>query len=158
MKHSILLFLSFTLVACGANIDIQKPIPPGLISDSEKGGYTSINIRADETAVSNGFIQLLSSNIGHYLSELSLYPKTESTMKVHILIIGYDIKGGASREVMGTLAGPDEVKSKVQVIDKNTNEVIGESIVFTSSSIAYGTNGMAWVHADDIASFLSSAD
>lgn len=158
MKHSILFFLSFTLAACGANIEIHKPIPPELITDSKKGGYSSINIRADEITVSNDFIRLLSSNIGQHLSELSLYPKKESAMKVHILIIGYNIKRGASREVMGTLAGSDKVKSQIQVINKNTNKIIGESTVFTSSAMAYGTNGMAWVHADDIASFLSTAN
>ncbi len=158
MKHSILFFLSFALAACGANIEVRKSIPPELITDSEKGGYTSIDIRADGATVSNDFIRLLAGNIGERLSELSLYPKKEGSMKVLILITGYDIKGGASREVMGTLAGPDEVQSTVQVVDKSTSEIIGESTVFTSSSMAYGIKGMAWVHADDIASFLSAAN
>ncbi len=156
MKHAILFVLSFTLAACGANIDVQKPIPRELITDSEKGGYTTINIRAGKTEASSGFIGLLSNNLRQYLSELSLYPKKDASLKVYIKIIGYNIKGGTSREVMGTLAGADEVKSRVQVININTGQVVGESTVFTSSSMAYGQKAMAWVHADDIATFLST--
>ncbi len=156
MKHITLFFLFITLSACGANIEIHKPIPGKLITDSEKGGYALINIRPGETGASNNFMGSLSNNLQQYLSELSLYPKKNASLKVYIQIIGYDIKEGASREVMGTLAGADEVKSKIQVINIETNEVVGESIVLTSSSMAYGQKAMAWVHADDIATFLST--
>ena len=156
MKQALLFFLFITLSACGANINIHKPIPNEIITDGEKGGYTSINIRAGKTAASNRFIGSLSNNLQQYLSELSLYPKKESLLKINIQIIGYNINTGASREVMGTLAGADEVKSTVQVINTSTNQVIGESTVLTSSSMAYGQKAMAWVHADDIATFLST--
>ncbi|MFC1602894.1 hypothetical protein ACFL3U_04960 [Pseudomonadota bacterium] len=156
MKNALLFVLCITLSACGANINVHKPIPNTIITDSEKGGYTSINIRAGETAASNNFIGTLSKNLRQYLSELSLYPKKESLLEIQIQITDYSIKTGASRGVMGTLAGADEVKSTVQVINTNTNQVIGESIVFTSSSMAYGQKAMAWVHADDIATFLST--
>ncbi len=156
MKHIILSFLFITLSACGANIDIHKPIPNKLITDSEKGGYTLINIRAGETMASSSFMGSLSNNLQQYLSELSLYPNKNATQKVRVQITGYAIKGEASRAVMGTLAGADEVKSTIQVINIDTNEVIGESTVFTSSSMAYGEKAMAWVHADDIVTFLST--
>jgi len=158
MKHAIFFFLLITLSACGANIDIHKPIPHKRITDNEKGGYTHINIGVGETEASSGFIGALSNNLQQYLSELSLYPKKNGSLKVHIQIIGYDLKEGSSREVMGTLAGADEVTSTIQVIDVDTNEVVGESTVFTSSSMAYGQKAMAWVHADDIATFLSTTN
>ncbi len=158
MQHTLLFFLSFTLVACGANIDVRTPIPHELITDSEKGGYRSINIRADEAEASSGFIRSLSDNLRQHLSELALYPKKEGSLKVRIQIIGYEINGGTSREVMGVLAGADEVKSRVQVVNTATDQVVGESIIFTSSAMAYGQKAMAWVHADDIVTFLSTAD
>jgi len=156
MKQALLFFLFITLSACSANINIHKPIPNEIITDSVSGGYTSIDIRAGETKASNNFIGSLANNLQQYLSELSLYPKKESTLKINIQITDYSIKTGASREVMGSLAGADEVKSTVQVINTSTNQIIGESTVLTSSSMAYGQRAMAWVHADDIATFLST--
>ncbi len=156
MRYTLLFFLSLTLAACGANIDVRTPIPEGLISGSDTGGYRSINVRADETEASSHFIRSLSDNLRQHLTELELYPKKEGTLKVRIQVIGYEINGGTAREVMGVLAGADKVRSRVQVIDTTTNRVVGESIVFTSSAMAYGQQAMAWVHADDIIRFLSN--
>lgn len=156
MKYSLFFFLSIILSACTGNIEIHKSIPHELITDSKKGGYAIIKASAKGTEVPNRFIGSLTDNVQQHLSELSLYRKKDGILKVNIQIIDYNIKGQATRAVMGSLAGVDDVRSKIQVININTNQVIGESTISTSSSMAYGQKGIAWVHADDIVRFLST--
>jgi len=156
MKNILFFFLLIILSACAGNIEVHKAIPSELITDSEKGGYSRIDIRPGETEAPNHFLNTLSKNLRQNLTEFSLYRQNGGSLKVSIKIIGYNINRGASREIMGSLAGADEIISRVQVINIDTDQVIGESTVFTSSSMAYGESAMAWVHADDIATFLSS--
>jgi len=158
MKRISLCFLFIILSACGANINVHKPIPNELITNSENGGYATIDVRTSDTEASGHFIGAVNKNLKQYLAELALYPKINSPLKVRIEITGYHIKTGASRGLMGSLAGADEVKSIVQVIDTETNKIIGESTVLTSTSMAHGQKAMAWVHADDIANFLSGSN
>ena len=54
------------------------------------------------------------------------------------------------------MAGPDEVESTVRVINNKTEQVVGESIVTSHELMALGgQDDIAWMHAEEIADFLT---
>lgn len=75
--------------------------------------------------------------------------------KVRIEITHYRMRHGATRALVGILAGKDSITSTVKILD-DTGKVIGETEVDSGNATAWGTShGLIEGHADEIVAFLT---
>ena len=157
MKQILIIFLSIFLGACTGKIEVSKPIPKDLITGGENSGYSAISVWGAKSGASGGFINKLSRDLSQHLADRSLLHKETGTLKVVIELTAFKVDTSAARAVFGALAGANEVSSTIEVINTKTKEVVGKSNVSTSDSLG-GMEGLSWLHADDIAIFLSAEE
>jgi hypothetical protein len=81
----------------------------------------------------------------------------EARKSVEISITNYYMRHGATRALVGVMAGADNMQSSVQVKDRKTQTVVGEFAVESKNPSAWGTSrGMIMEHADKIVEYLRS--
>jgi hypothetical protein len=67
------------------------------------------------------------------------------------------MRHGATRALVGVMAGADNMQSSVQVRDKKSQAVVGEFFVESKNPTAMGTSrGMIVEHANKIVQYLRS--
>jgi Domain of unknown function (DUF4410) len=82
---------------------------------------------------------------------------TEARKSVEISITNYYMRHGATRALVGIMAGADNMQSSVQVKDRTTQVVVGEFAVESKNPTAWGTSrAMIMEHADKIVEYLTS--
>ena len=156
MRTIVIIILLLTLSACSSSTKISQPIPRELITNSENGGYSAVEIDADSMETPRSFLNAVSRYLQEELVKRSLLNKDNSLYKITVQVTKFNVNTGASREILGALAGPDEVESTVRVINNKTEQVVGESIVTSHELMALGgQDDIAWMHAEEIADFLT---
>jgi len=81
----------------------------------------------------------------------------EARKNVEISITNYYMRHGATRALVGVMAGADNMQSSVQVRDKKSQAVVGEFFVESKNPTAMGTSrGMIVEHANKIVQYLKS--
>ena len=81
----------------------------------------------------------------------------EARKSVEISITNYYMRHGATRAMVGIMAGADNMQSSVQVKDRRTQAVVGEFAVESKNTTAWGTSrGLIVDHANKIVEYLRS--
>ena len=79
----------------------------------------------------------------------------EATRKVGVKICKFSMAQGASRVLLGGLAGKDYVKADINVVDTANNKIIGSTTIESSDRLAGGSPVLfANDHAKAISNFL----
>jgi hypothetical protein len=82
--------------------------------------------------------------------------KPEASVLVHIEVVDFHMRNGASRWMLGAMSGKDYITSKVSLIDAVSNATLSSVEVKTSTANQYrGENSIARLHADEIAKALA---
>ena len=82
--------------------------------------------------------------------------KPEASVLVHIEVVDFHMRNGASRWMLGAMSGKDYITSKVSLIDAVSNAILSSVEVKTSTANQYrGENSIARLHADEIAKALA---
>jgi hypothetical protein len=81
----------------------------------------------------------------------------EARKNVEISITNYYMRHGATRALVGVMAGADNMQSSVQVRDTKSQAVVGEFSIESTNPTALGTSrGMIVEHANKIVQYLRS--
>lgn len=76
---------------------------------------------------------------------------------VEIVITNYYMRHGATRALVGILAGADNMQSSITVRDTKTKAVIGQfAVESTNPTAMFTSRGMIEEHADKIVRYVSS--
>jgi Domain of unknown function (DUF4410) len=115
-----------------------KVTAPGDMEEEAKGIF---NTRLTEKLTSGGL--------------LAQAPDAEAR-ELDIQVTNYRMRHGATRVLLGILAGPDNIQSLVRVKNKATGAVLSEIEVESKNPSAWGTSrGMIEDHADKIVETLT---
>ena len=147
--------LLLVLSACAGSVKVNHPISRELIMDSGNGGYAGVEMNTDSMDIPWSFLNAVSRYLQQELDRRALLNRDSSLYKITVQVTKVDVNTGASRELLGAFAGPDEVESVVRVVDAKTNRVVGESVVTTRLAGLGGRDDAAWTHAEEIADFLT---
>jgi hypothetical protein len=81
----------------------------------------------------------------------------ESSRAVQVVVNTYYMRNGATRALVGVMAGSDRIISTVNVKEVKTGAVLGEFVVESKNPTAMGTSrGLIEQHADLIARYLET--
>jgi hypothetical protein len=156
MKRLILqsfLLASLLLSGCaGTAMRVQTAYQP---ASGDKLTYVVV----PKVEVSDEALSILRQQLDSKLqgSGLLAASPAEARKSVEISITNYYMRHGATRALVGVMAGADNMQSSVQVKDRKTQAVVGEFAVESKNPTAMGTSrGMIIEHADKIVEYLTS--
>ena len=141
------------LVACaGASLRVDRPYQP---SPGQKFTYEIVN-KAQVPAEGLG---ILEARLATQLTGSGLLTSRtdKSARTVEIVIENYYMRHGATRAMVGVMAGADNILSTVIVKEAGSGEVLARFQVQSSNPTALGTSrGLIEEHADKIVNYLKS--
>jgi hypothetical protein len=80
---------------------------------------------------------------------------TKPNKIVEITFINYYMRPGASRALVGIMAGADNITSMVTIKEKGTNNIVGNFQVISKNPTATGSaQGLIEQHADEIVNYI----
>ena len=116
------------------------------------------NIRVTTTTnPSEEGLQILRERLTSQLASTGLLATAAdgSAKTIDVAVNHYNMRHGATRAMVGILAGSDYVQSTVKVMDAATGKALSEFIVESKNPTAWGTSrGMIQDHADKIVETL----
>jgi hypothetical protein len=147
-----LLVASLLLTGCaGTKMSVQAPYQP-------TQGAALAYVVNPKVEVSDEALGILRQRLDSQLRASGLLASSAGASKqVEISIVNYYMRHGATRALVGVMAGADNMQSSVIVKDSTTQAVLGEFKVESSNPTAMGTSrGMIEDHADKIVAYLKS--
>lgn len=97
----------------------------------------------------------LDERLGHELAPAD----SPGAFRADVVISSYRMRHGAARALVGVMAGTDEIRSSVTIVDPQTGERLGRIDVESKNQTAIGSaGGLIAGHADEIADFLLAAN
>lgn len=98
---------------------------------------------------------ILKARLDERLGPVLARGATGGAYEADIVISSYRMRHGAARALAGVMAGTDEIRSSVTIVDPGTGERIGRIDVNSKNQTALGSaGGLIEGHADEIADFL----
>jgi len=152
MKHmtALVLVCCLAVAGCaGTSLNVQKSYGP---TSGEKFSY-AINPKVEVSAEA---LEIMEARMKSQLGD-SLQAAGQSGKTVEISITNYYMRHGATRAMVGIMAGADNILSQVTVRDAAGGKILGEFVVESKNPSAWGTSrGLIEEHADKIVSYLKS--
>lgn len=136
----------------GTGMRVQTAYQP---TSGDKLTYTVVA----KVAVSDQALSILRQEIDSQLQNSGMLATNpdEARKHVEISITNYYMRHGAVRALVGIMAGSDNMKSSVQVKDKQSQVVVGAFFVESTNPTAMWTSkGMIEEHAKKIVEYLKS--
>lgn len=124
-----------------------------------QGEKLKLQLSAPPTASEEG-MAILRERLTTQLSSNALLAGASDTSSrtVEVTVTNYYMRHGATRALVGIMAGADNVQSTVKVKDFSTGKILSEFNVESKNPSAWGTSrGMLEEHADKIVETLKSA-
>jgi hypothetical protein len=139
-------FCCLALAGCaGTSLSVQKPYSSS--SSGQKIAY-SVNPKVEVSAEA---LEILDARL-----KTQLDGGAGADRKVDIVITNYYMRHGATRAMVGIMAGADNILSQVTVRDAS-GAVLAEFTVESKNPSAWGTSrGMIEEHADKIVSYVKT--
>ena len=160
LKGLALTFLLVLITGCSTSF-INSGALPGtgtkLIVDQsfyyDGSEYFSYDI-VNGSKVSEEGISIFKNRIEALLKQKSLY-RENSNKVIEITFNNYYVRHGATRAMVGVMAGVDNITSTVVIKDKDNNKILGEFRVISKNATAWGSaNSLIELHADKIIAYL----
>jgi uncharacterized protein DUF4410 len=156
MKTSFLLSLVVTcllMAGCaGTSIRVQTEYRP---VSGEKFTYEIVNA----ANMSEEGLVIIRQRLNYQLASKGLLATgpQESGRKAEVAITNYYMRHGATRALVGVMAGADNIVSSIKIKDAKTSAVLGEFVVESKNPTAVGTSrGLIEEHVDLIAQYLQT--
>lgn len=147
---------TLAITACGSTTQVRQALPPAAEGASVQQ-YEIVNISSPSTEVPGRFESDLRKYLNKDLKKHSMLATGNPTRKVNIKIIEFTMAKGASRVLLGGLAGKDNVRADVNVIDSASNKIIASVTIESTDRLAGGSPVLfASNHAKAISAFLRS--
>ena len=154
---TLLLISVIFLSGCSTSIKIDKSYTPLKNRTLEYEVYPSKKLIA-KSIVSKKVLDIFRTRLSYQLNKEGRLSKKnkEAEEKVEIIITKYRMRHGASRAMLGILAGTDSMISTIIVKEKKSNKTVAEFTVQSGNITAWGTSSrMIKDHADQIARYLT---
>ena len=144
------LIVSLFIVGCaGTSFKVDRAYAPA------KGDNFSLNIE-DSASMSAEGMEILRSRLIEQLQSKNILKEKNSKLKLNVKITTYNMRHGASRAMLGVMAGSDRIISTITILDQQSNNIIGVYKVNSKNPSAWGTSrGLIEEHADTIVSYLN---
>lgn len=103
-------------------------------------------------------MEILRARLDERLATELVAADSPGALRAQVVIGSYRMRHGAARALVGVMAGTDEIRSSVTIIDPKTGEQLGQVSVESKNQTAVGSaGGLIRGHADEIADFLMAA-
>ena len=157
MKRRTFIAIALTtavITACGSTSQVRQALPdPAQGTGSLQ--YQVADISASVEDVPGRFEADLRKYLEKDLKKHGILASDKPTRKVSIRISEFSMAKGASRVLLGALAGKDYVKADINVVDTASNKIIGSTTIESSDRLAGGSPVLfASHHAKAISDFL----
>lgn len=148
----IVIFCLFVTGCAGTSVRIKSAYNPDA---NDKFKYTIVNNRLVPEKALTIFRERL---IQQMKSSGILAVESEGVAKsVEIKFTSYKMRHGASRAMVGAMAGSDRILSTIYIKAKKTNATLAEFEVYSKNPTAMGTSrGLIEDHADLIVQYLKT--
>ncbi|WP_299010089.1 DUF4410 domain-containing protein [uncultured Shewanella sp.] len=108
----------------------------------------------DEANVTEKGMQIFKTQFDENLKKLQLVNEASDKV-IEVTFTHYYMRHGASRALLGAMAGSDNITSQVLIKDKNTGDVLAELKVVSKNPTAFGSvQGLIKQHADKITDYI----
>ena len=150
MRLAVLL-ASLLLTACaGTSVSVQKPYEP---SARSKVSYA---VKTTAKVTDNG-LQIFRERLEERLRTEQLLGDSSAVRTVEIDIVSYRVRHGATRALVGVMAGADNVRSSILIKDTQTGSVVGQFAVESKNPTATSSARLLIEgHADAIVDYIAS--
>lgn len=130
----------FCLFLCGCGAAKSKLITPYQFNSSFKLNFSLS--KKETVEIPEEILETIKKQIQEGLSERNLLATTtdDNFRKAEIVITSYRMRPDAARLTVGIMAGCDNIKSNVAVIDSATKQKIGESEIIIKECAAWGVS------------------
>ncbi len=148
-----LVLLCLFLGGCGAKSNV---ITPYQFNSNIKLDFTLS--KKEKIEIPDEVLETIRKQIRDGLSAQNILVKNtdENFRKAEILITSYRMRPNAARLLVGIMAGCDNIKSSVVVVDSKTNEKIGESEIMIEECAAWGVSSQViTAYSEGIVSYLA---
>lgn len=149
---ALVILVAVSLGGCSTAGNVQRAYRPA-------PGDTISYVIIPKAEVSDEALAILRSELDGELraSGLLAAGPADARKAVEISITSYRMRHGATRAMVGIMAGSDNMQSSVVVTDKASGAVVGQFSVQSKNSTAWGTSrGMIADHAGKIVEYLRS--
>jgi hypothetical protein len=149
----VLVLFCLFLTGCGAKTNVVTPYQFDSNSklNFELSKHEKVEMPAEELAT-------IKKQIQDGLTEKKLFENNpaEQTRVAEIKITSYRMRPDAARLLVGAMAGCDNIKSNVAVIDTKTKERIGESEIMVEECAAWGVSSQVIAaYSKEVVEYLS---
>ena len=143
------LAIIFITGCAGTSVTVQQDFN---YKTTELFAYTII----DQASVTEQGMGIFKAQLENNLKKLDLIDKNSNTI-IEVTFTNYYMRHGASRALLGAMAGTDNITSTVLVKEKDTGNVIAKLQVVSKNPTAIGTaRGLIQEHANEITNYIKS--
>lgn len=123
-----------------------------------QGEKLKLQLTAPPTASTEGVAILRERLIEQLTNSGLLAAATDATARtIEVTVTNYYMRHGATRAMVGVMAGADNIQSKVKLKDQASGKVLSEFTVKSKNPSAWGTSrGLIEEHADKIVETLQT--
>ena len=159
IRSIVILSLSALIVACASNSEVRMPDQP-LMTPAAAAQFA-----AEAKFIVNDAVGAMPKGKDHppdqYLSVITAIVKSglqengrladqpEAALTMDIKVTEWRMRGGATREIFGVLAGKDGITSDVTVTDAS-GENLGTLSVVTYNITSFGGEAVVKMHGEEI--------
>ena len=141
---------SLLLVGCGTSAVVKSEYR---LSQDEK---LKLQLSTPATASKEG-VAIFRERLSSQLAAKGLLASADdvSSRILDVTVTTYTMRDGATRVMLGIMAGSDNIQSTVQIKDQSSGKILAEFAVESKNSTAWGTSrGLIEEHADEIVATL----
>lgn len=147
---SLLITSALLITGCSTTANIKSSYK--LVADEK----LELKVSAPPSATQEA-LQIFNARLTSQLSNNRLLAASnDSSVRILDVVVNkYTMRHGASRAMLGILAGTDTIESTVRIVDRSNGAVLSEFTVESGNATAWGTSrGMIEDHADKIVESL----
>jgi hypothetical protein len=151
-KLAISLLITSALLITGCSTTAKIKSSYKLVADEK----LELKVSAPPSATQEA-LQIFNARLTSQLSNNRLLAASnDSSVRILDVVVNkYTMRHGASRAMLGILAGTDTIESTVRIVDRSNGAVLSEFTVESGNATAWGTSrGMIEDHADKIVESL----
>lgn len=150
-RHVIGIIFTLSMVtSCGTTNTVKQAIP--VASDGNLYQIADISATAD---VPEKFKSNLRKYLEKDLKKRGVFADGAGSHTVSVKITEFKMSTGVSRILLGGLSGADYVKAQVTVLEKASNQVVGDTTIESKDKLASGGPELfTSYHAKAISEFL----
>lgn len=146
----ILILATALLMGCSTSSEMKRDyrLP--------QGDQLRLELTAVPDATEQG-LQILRDRLIEQLSNNGMLAadSDSSARTLRVDVVNYRLRHGATRALLGIMAGRDKVLSKVTITDAKTHQLLSEFEVESTNSSAWGTShGLLQDHADEVVAVI----